>query len=164
MPDLFPFPGLRYQPAALDVDLDAVTAPPYDVIDEEGRARLEAAHPQNAVRLILPRDVEPGDRLPRGRRDLRAVAGGGRLAADAPRLYVYRMAFTDEPGAAPAHAGRDRRPGAVTARRRDGASPTSGRCRRPRATGSTCSGRCGPTSTRYGACRWRRGCRTCWSR
>ena len=64
MPDLFPFPGLRYQTAALDVDLGAVTAPPYDVIDEEGRARLEAAHPQNAVRLILPRDVEPGDGYP----------------------------------------------------------------------------------------------------
>ncbi len=42
MPDLFPFPGLRYQTAALDVDLGAVTAPPYDVIDEEERARLEA--------------------------------------------------------------------------------------------------------------------------
>jgi uncharacterized protein (DUF1015 family) len=99
VPDLFPFPGLRYQLAALDADLGAVTAPPYDVIDEEGRARLEAAHPQNAVRLILPRDVEPGDRYERARATFERWRADGLLAADAPHLYVYRMAFTDEAGA-----------------------------------------------------------------
>ena len=99
MPDLFPFPGLRYQPAATCADLGAVTAPPYDVIDEEGRARLEAAHPQNAVRLILPRDVEPGDRYERARATFEQWRADGILAADAPHLYVYRMAFTDESGA-----------------------------------------------------------------
>jgi uncharacterized protein (DUF1015 family) len=100
VPDLFPFPGLRYQAAALDVDLSSVTAPPYDVIDEEGRARLEAAHPLNAVRLILPRDVEPGDRYLRAEETFRQWRADGILAADTPHLYVYRMAFTDEAGAA----------------------------------------------------------------
>lgn len=100
MPDFFPFPGLRYQAAALDADLGVLTAPPYDVIDEEGRARLEAAHPQNAVRLILPRDVEPGDRYRQAQATFEAWRGDGILAADEPRLYVYRMSFTDEGGAA----------------------------------------------------------------
>src|SRR5437879_559132 len=99
VPDLFPFPGLRYQPAATCADLGAVTAPPYDVIDEEGRARLEAAHPQNAVRLILPRDAEPGDRYQRARATFEQWRAEGVLASDAPHLYVYRMAFTDESGA-----------------------------------------------------------------
>ena len=100
MPELFPFPGLRYQPGALQTDLGAVTAPPYDVIDEEGRARLVAAHPHNAVRLILPRDVEPGDRYEQARATFEQWQADGVLAADAPHLYVYRMAFTDEGGTA----------------------------------------------------------------
>lgn len=98
MPDLFPFPGLRYQLGALHTDLAAVTAPPYDVIDEEGRARLEAAHPQNAVRLILPRDVGHGDRYRRARETFDQWLDDGVLAADTPHLYVYRMGFTDAAG------------------------------------------------------------------
>jgi len=99
VPDLFPFPGLRYRLDALDADLGAVTAPPYDVIDEEGRARLEAAHPHNAVRLILPRDVEPGDRYRRARETFEEWRAAGLLVADDPRLYVYRMTVTGEDGA-----------------------------------------------------------------
>ena len=98
MPDLLPFPGLRYQLGALHTDLSAVTAPPYDVIDDEGRTRLEAAHPQNAVRLILPRDVESGDRYRRARETFDEWQAEAVLAADAPHLYVYRMGFTDEAG------------------------------------------------------------------
>src|SRR3954447_21936968 len=94
VPELFPFPGLRYQL----VPLDAVTAPPYDVIDEEARARLEGTHPQNAVRLILPRDVEPGDRYRRARATFDQWRADGVLTPDTPHLYVYRMAFTDEAG------------------------------------------------------------------
>jgi uncharacterized protein (DUF1015 family) len=100
VPDLFPFPGLRYQPGAPGADLGAMTAPPYDVIDEEGRARLEAAHPHNAVRLILPRDVDPGDRYDRARATFDRWRADGVLAGDAPRLYVYRTEFTDDAGRA----------------------------------------------------------------
>ena len=116
MPDLFPFPGLRYRTAALG----AVTAPPYDVIDEEGRARLEAAHPQNAVRLILPRDIEPGDRYGRARAAFEQWQADGTLVADEPSLYVYRMTFTDPggPGVSPGTS-------AGAARQMTGASPPS---------------------------------------
>src|SRR5437763_6441731 len=98
VPELFPFPGLRYQPGALNADLGAVTAPPYDVIDEEGRARLEATHPHNAVRLILPRDAEEGDRYQRAADTFREWQAAGILAADEPHLYVYRMTFTAAAG------------------------------------------------------------------
>jgi uncharacterized protein (DUF1015 family) len=98
VPELFPFPGLRYQPEALGADLGVLTAPPYDVIDEEGQARLEAAHPHNAVRLILPRDVDPGDRYQRARTTFEAWQGEGAIVPDEPCLYVYRMSFTDETG------------------------------------------------------------------
>src|SRR5882757_3589777 len=100
VPELFPFPGLRYQFSVLDADLGAVTAPPYDVIDEESRARLEASHPQNAVRLILPRDTEPGDRYRQARATFEQWRAEGILSADTPHLYLYRTAFTDELGSA----------------------------------------------------------------
>ncbi|HVQ17768.1 MAG TPA: DUF1015 domain-containing protein [Actinomycetes bacterium] len=57
-PALSPFRATRYA----DVDLAAVTSPPYDVVEPDRFARLEAADPHNVVRLILPRDEEPGDR------------------------------------------------------------------------------------------------------
>jgi uncharacterized protein (DUF1015 family) len=99
VPELFPFPGLRYRTEALGADLGVLTAPPYDVIDEEGQARLEGAHPHNAVRLILPRDVEPGDRYQQARTAFDTWQAEGVLVPDEPHLYVYRMSFTDETGA-----------------------------------------------------------------
>lgn len=61
---------------------------------------LEAAHPRNAVRLILPRDGEDGrdryqvaaDRLDDWRRNEALVVD------DPPRLYLYEMLFQDEDG------------------------------------------------------------------
>jgi uncharacterized protein (DUF1015 family) len=67
---LAPFRGLRYDPAA--VDLGAVLAPPYDVIDGPAQHELEARDPHNAVRLTLPRDEDGADS--------RYAAAGRRLA------------------------------------------------------------------------------------
>ena len=50
---LAPFRALRYDPA--HVDIGAVIAPPYDVIDDAERDALEARDPHNVVRLTLPR-------------------------------------------------------------------------------------------------------------
>ena len=56
---LTPFRALRYDQTRIG-NLAAVLSPPYDVIDDAGVARFEAAHPNNVVRLILPRGTEDG--------------------------------------------------------------------------------------------------------
>lgn len=45
--------AVLYDPAK--VQIDRVIAPPYDVISEDDRTKLEALDPHNCVRLILPR-------------------------------------------------------------------------------------------------------------
>ena len=99
MPRFEPFAGLRYQS---DIDLDAVTSPPYDVIDDAERAELAARTGYNAVRVDLPVDGEgePGeDRYSTAARFLREfVADGVLVLDDAPSLYVYRMGHHDEQG------------------------------------------------------------------
>lgn len=100
--EFLPFRGIRYalREAVAPADVGAVAAPPYDVIDEDDRAGLEAAHPRNSIRLILPRDAADGrdryrvaaDSLDEWRRD-------GSLVVDDPaRLYLYEMLFEDENG------------------------------------------------------------------
>lgn len=86
---LAPFRALRY--ALVGPELAAVTSPPYDVIDEKQRARLEAADPHNVVRLILPRDDAGADsRYDRAARTLTDWRRDGTLCLDAqPALYVY---------------------------------------------------------------------------
>ena len=55
MADVQPLRTLRYEPAAVG-SLEAVIAPPYDVIDDEQRAELAArAVPYNVVEIDLPR-------------------------------------------------------------------------------------------------------------
>jgi len=54
MAEIAPFSGLRYAADRIG-DAARVLSPPYDVIDERARAELEARHPQNVVRLELPR-------------------------------------------------------------------------------------------------------------
>lgn len=100
MPDLSPFPGIRYNLDAVDASLDDLTAPPYDVIDDESRASLEAAHSHNAVHLILPRDSNPnaGDRYNVAAALFRSWREGGILVDDPERLYLYRMGFTGDDG------------------------------------------------------------------
>jgi uncharacterized protein (DUF1015 family) len=101
VPEFLPFRGIRYASVASSgADVGAVAAPPYDVIDEESRAALEAADPRNSVRLILPRDADDG-------RDRYQVAAdcfddwrrGAALVVDDPaRFYLYEMRFEDDDG------------------------------------------------------------------
>jgi len=104
--ELLPFCGLRYAAggrASSDTvaDLSEVTAPPYDVIDDDEHAMLERSHAQNAVRLILPRDSGARDRYEVAAQTLAAWRAGGVLAVDhQPSLYAYRMSFVD-PGGRP---------------------------------------------------------------
>jgi uncharacterized protein (DUF1015 family) len=89
VPRFLPFPGIRYR----DGDISAVSAPPYDVIEPEARATLEARDPHNAVRLILP-DTYDGAAaaLAKWR------AAGVLVADDAPSFSIYRMDFTGDDG------------------------------------------------------------------
>jgi uncharacterized protein (DUF1015 family) len=100
VPDFFPFAGIRYDNRNRGADLTARAAPPYDVIDEEQRSALEAAHPENAVRLILPRDAEvEGDRYARAATAYADWCRQGVLVRDPEtRFYGYRMDFTDDHG------------------------------------------------------------------
>ena len=98
--DFSPFAGVRYQGAAA-AELAALVAPPYDVIDDDQRATLEAADEHNSVRLILPRDVDDrGRSLRPGRRHVRPLARRAACssATPQPRFYAYRMEFTDPHG------------------------------------------------------------------
>jgi uncharacterized protein (DUF1015 family) len=102
VPEFVPFRGTRYamREEREDADVSAVAAPPYDVIDDDSRAALEAADPRNSVRLILPRDGEDGrDRYQVAKDCLDEWQGSGALVVDDPaRFYLYEMLFEDEDG------------------------------------------------------------------
>jgi uncharacterized protein (DUF1015 family) len=86
---LAPFRALRY--AADRVDLSAVLAPPYDVIDDAERAELADREPHNVVRVTLP---VAGEAAPDAYQSAQAIlnewrADGVLVADEAPALYVY---------------------------------------------------------------------------
>lgn len=95
---LHPFRGLRFAADRVG-DLAAVTSPPYDMLDAETVAALRATAPHNVVRLILPRDTNPGaglDQTGRYRQagsTFRGWRQDGVLVTDGrPGLYVYEQA------------------------------------------------------------------------
>ena len=96
---LAPFRGLRYNPERVS-SLAAVTSPPYDVVDADGRLKLETGDPHNVVRLILPRPqptAESGYR--HAAKLLAAWQRSGVLAPDpTPALYVYEQQSPPEQG------------------------------------------------------------------
>src|ERR687893_1507614 len=57
MADVQPLRTLRYEPSVVG-SLEEVIAPPYDVIDDELRARLAARSPYNVVEIDLPPSYE----------------------------------------------------------------------------------------------------------
>ena len=96
---LLPFRAVRYNSDRVP-DLAAVTAPPYDVIDEDERVELEARDPHNVVRLILPRDASETRSEPEAATDRYANAAhtfdewlaDDVLASDEDAaLYVYQQ-------------------------------------------------------------------------
>jgi uncharacterized protein (DUF1015 family) len=96
--DFSPFAGVRYRGAS--AALATLVAPPYDVIDDDQLATLEAMDEHNSVRLILPRDdTTEGDRYARAAATFREWLDTGVLFRDdSPRFYAYRMEFTDPNG------------------------------------------------------------------
>ena len=98
MPDIQAFRGIRYDLGHVGA-LSDVVAPPYDVIDKDGRDELYRRHPANFVRVILNRP-EPGDDqehnpYTRAARFLKSWHSQGLLFTEAaPALYVYHQQFT----------------------------------------------------------------------
>lgn len=90
VPRFSPFPGLRFDPTRHD--LATVTAPPYDVIDDAGRAALAASDPHNVVRLDLP---SGDDCYTEAGRCLDRWIAEGVLVRDEPVFYGYRMSWDD---------------------------------------------------------------------
>ncbi len=60
MAEIRPLRAVRYEPSAVG-SLDAVAAPPYDVIDDELRAELVSKSPFNVVEIDLPVADDGGD-------------------------------------------------------------------------------------------------------
>ncbi len=88
------FRALRYDERVAG-DLAALTSPPYDVVDADGVAALEASSEHNVVRLILPRDDAGAgqDRYEHAAALLAAWRQEGVLVPDdRPALYVYEQA------------------------------------------------------------------------
>ena len=104
MPRFEPFPGIRYDPARVDVE--AVVAPPYDVISAEDRAALADRDPHNVVVVDVPTESDGPDRYPAAGAAFRQWLADGILVADhEPAYYRYAMTFTDEAGTARTIAG-----------------------------------------------------------
>jgi uncharacterized protein (DUF1015 family) len=106
MADVRPFKALHY-----DLDrvgsLDAVAAPPYDVIDAAGRARLLGRSPYNAVAIDLPKPFDPddpasdpeGDPYEKAARTIDAWRSEGALVADAePAIWALVQDYTAPDG------------------------------------------------------------------
>ncbi len=95
MPRFEPFPALRYAPG---IDLDAVLAPPYDVLSGADVDAYAARDAHNIVHVDVPRGGP--DRYDRAGALLRRWVDEGILVRDeSPTLTIYRTRFTDEIGA-----------------------------------------------------------------
>lgn len=88
-----PFAALTYELAKIG-SLDAVTAPPYDLIDSELQNRLYARSPYNIVRVELNRDAAPYESAANALAAWRSEQILSR--APHPALYHYTQDFASE--------------------------------------------------------------------
>jgi len=86
VPRFEPFVGIRYAP---HVDLDEVSAPPYDVMSDAERASYAARHRANAVRYDAPVGPNAYDDAATTLAGL--LEDGTLVRDDSPSLYLYRM-------------------------------------------------------------------------
>jgi uncharacterized protein (DUF1015 family) len=142
MADVKPLRALHYDPAVVGA-LDAVVAPPYDVIDPEQRAQLAARSPYNVVHIDLPDAEEPGgdpyaaaaDELERWRAD------GAVVRDEEPAIWALVQDFTGPDGTSHTRRGLFARvrveeygPGRIRPHERTHPGPREDRLRLTRAT------------------------------
>lgn len=98
MPRVEPFRALHYDPAVAG-PLQALAAPPYDVIDPQQRAELQSRSPHNVVAIDLPEDPEGGDRYEHAARLLDAWRAEGAVALDdEPAIWALVQEYTAPDG------------------------------------------------------------------
>jgi uncharacterized protein (DUF1015 family) len=139
MADVQPFRAIHYDLDAVG-GLQAVAAPPYDVIDEQQRAALVARSPYNAVEIDLPRaDGDPyahaADTFARWQRE------GILVRDDEPALWALAQDYTGPDGRARTRHGlfarvmvEDYGPGRIRPHERTHPGPKEDRLRLTRAT------------------------------
>lgn len=100
MPRFEPFRALRYDVTRVP-SLEAVTAPPYDVLSDRDVDMLEQLHPHNIVHVDVPRERDGAGRYDAAGARLREWIAQGVLVADPePSYTLYRQRFTDATGKA----------------------------------------------------------------
>ena len=98
VPRFEPFRALRYGDSSRP-HLEAVTAPPYDVLSDTDRAQLAARHPHNIVHIDVPLESAGPTRYDQAARVLADwVESGALVLDDTPSFTIYRMDFTDSLG------------------------------------------------------------------
>jgi uncharacterized protein (DUF1015 family) len=96
MADVQPLQALHYDPAVAG-PLQALVAPPYDVVDPAQRAELAARSPYNAVRIDLP-EGEP-DPYAAAAAELAGWREAGAVVRDAePALWALEQDYTGPDG------------------------------------------------------------------
>ena len=94
MADVQPLRALRYDPAVAG-SLQALAAPPYDVIDPRQRAELAAQSPYNVVALDLPEAPDGGDPYAHAAELLeRWQEEGAVVRDDEPALWALVQEYT----------------------------------------------------------------------
>src|SRR5882672_2641755 len=98
MAEIAPLTPLRYDLDRLGGGLEAVVAPPYDVISPEERVALAARDEHNVVRLILP-EGEGDAKYARADELLARWRDDGVLVRDRnPAFYRYEQTFVSPEG------------------------------------------------------------------
>ena len=92
MPDVRPFPGLRFDPAAVG-DWGSILSPPYDIISDDEARALKARSPWQIARVET---AAGGTELAQAAGLLRQWRGDGALIQDEPSLYIHEHRFRDE--------------------------------------------------------------------
>ena len=141
MADVKPLRTLRYDLRTVG-SLDAVIAPPYDVIDPERRAALVARSPFNVVEVDLPEPAGGEDPYLHAANTLEAWNQQGILVRERePALWVLEQEFTPPDGSRRTRRGffarvrvEDYGPGRIRPHERTQPGPKEDRLRLTRAT------------------------------